>query len=128
MDSQHSHRDIAPIANALWEAEGRPEGKAEEHWRRAEEHLKSNRQATDTGHDHKLLSGGTPATTPPAIRHFCVSTVNGVHEVVDAASVDESDPVSVHFVRADGSVRSFGRGVFLSYEELGDRSADQIHG
>lgn len=31
-----THDEIAAIARSLWEGEGRPEGKAEEHWRLAE--------------------------------------------------------------------------------------------
>jgi Protein of unknown function (DUF2934) len=30
---------IAALAHQFWESEGKPEGKAEEHWRRAEEHI-----------------------------------------------------------------------------------------
>ena len=32
--------DIAALAESYWEEEGRPEGKAEEHWLRAEEALR----------------------------------------------------------------------------------------
>ena len=32
--------DIAALAKSYWEEEGRPEGKAEEHWLRAEEALR----------------------------------------------------------------------------------------
>jgi len=54
MDKQnesHTHEEIAPIARAMWEQEGQPEGKAEIHWRRAEEHLIENRhlQQSDEG-------------------------------------------------------------------------------
>ena len=35
-----AHEDIAAIAESYWEEEGRPEGKAEEHWLRAEEALR----------------------------------------------------------------------------------------
>ncbi len=41
-----THDDIAIIARNLWEEEGRPEGKAEEHWRLAETLL---RQAQEAG-------------------------------------------------------------------------------
>ena len=34
-----SEEDIAAVARQMWEEEGRPEGKAEEHWQRAREHL-----------------------------------------------------------------------------------------
>lgn len=35
------HDDISERARQYWEDEGRPEGKAEEHWRRAEEELRN---------------------------------------------------------------------------------------
>ena len=35
-----SNEDIARLAQLYWEEEGHPEGRAEEHWRRAEEHLR----------------------------------------------------------------------------------------
>jgi hypothetical protein len=34
-----SHEEIASRAQQLWEAEGRPEGKAGEHWSRAESEI-----------------------------------------------------------------------------------------
>ena len=34
-----THEDIAALAYALWQEQGRPEGKHEEHWLRAEEKL-----------------------------------------------------------------------------------------
>jgi hypothetical protein len=35
-----SHQAIAALAERLWENEGRPEGKADEHWKRAEAQLR----------------------------------------------------------------------------------------
>jgi DUF2934 family protein len=35
------HEDISRRAREIWEEEGRVEGKAEEHWRRAEEELRA---------------------------------------------------------------------------------------
>jgi hypothetical protein len=35
-----SHDEIASRAQQLWEAEGKPDGKADEHWRRAEAELR----------------------------------------------------------------------------------------
>jgi hypothetical protein len=34
-----TREEIAALAQQFWEDEGRPEGKAEEHWTRAEEQL-----------------------------------------------------------------------------------------
>lgn len=34
-----SEDDIAAVAKQIWEEEGRPEGKAEEHWEKARRHL-----------------------------------------------------------------------------------------
>jgi F0F1-type ATP synthase epsilon subunit len=36
-----SEDQIAALARKFWEEEGQPEGKAEEHWARAEEQLRS---------------------------------------------------------------------------------------
>ena len=41
-DDQFTEEDIAAVAKQMWEEEGRPEGKAEEHWKRAKEHLSGN--------------------------------------------------------------------------------------
>lgn len=38
-DELFSDDEIAAVAKQMWEEEGRPEGKAEEHWKRAQEHL-----------------------------------------------------------------------------------------
>ena len=35
-----SNEDIARLAQLFWNEEGHPEGRAEEHWRRAEEQLR----------------------------------------------------------------------------------------
>jgi len=40
LDDHPSNEDIARLAQQYWEAEGCPEGKAQEHWRRAEEELR----------------------------------------------------------------------------------------
>ena len=37
------HDEISRRAQAIWEEEGRPEGKAEEHWIRAERELNRNK-------------------------------------------------------------------------------------
>jgi hypothetical protein len=37
-----SEEDITALAHQLWEEEGRPEGKADEHWRRAEAQLRGD--------------------------------------------------------------------------------------
>lgn len=39
MSAESRHAEIARVAQDIWEAEGRPEGRAEEHWRLAEERL-----------------------------------------------------------------------------------------
>jgi F0F1-type ATP synthase epsilon subunit len=48
-----THDDIVALAQKFWEEEGQPEGKAEEHWQRAEEQLrqshKSDAQAQSQG-------------------------------------------------------------------------------
>jgi len=49
------HAQIAARAQELWEAEGRPEGKAEDHWHQAESELR------------RRLAELAAATPPPAI-------------------------------------------------------------
>lgn len=39
-DHDPTPAQIATLAQQIWEEEGQPEGKAEEHWRRAEEQLR----------------------------------------------------------------------------------------
>ncbi|MDR3403946.1 MAG: DUF2934 domain-containing protein [Chthoniobacter sp.] len=53
-----SHDQIATRAQELWEAEGQPEGKAEDHWSQAESEL-SARLAE--------LAAATPAATIPVV-------------------------------------------------------------
>jgi hypothetical protein len=40
-----THDDIAALAQKFWEEEGQPEGKAVEHWQRAEEQLRQSQQS-----------------------------------------------------------------------------------
>jgi hypothetical protein len=42
-DEMFTREDVERVAKQIWEDEGRPEGKAEEHWRRAQEHLRGHR-------------------------------------------------------------------------------------
>jgi len=48
---------IAARAHQIWESEGRPSGKSEEHWRRAEQEVARQEQAEQMGNS---------AETPPA--------------------------------------------------------------
>lgn len=50
-----THDDIAAVARNLWEEEGRPEGKAEEHWRLAEALL---RQVQEDGKQTQSQAAG----------------------------------------------------------------------
>jgi len=45
--SSFGHNDIAKLAYELWEADGRPEGSAEQHWFRAAEQLRSRAHTAD---------------------------------------------------------------------------------
>ena len=54
--TEPSEEDIAQLARKMWQEEGEPEGKADEHWARAREQLKSN--AAETKSD-----SGTTGTT-----------------------------------------------------------------
>jgi hypothetical protein len=51
-----SHEEIAACARRIYETEGRPEGKATEHWLQAEAQLIAERKAQ---------AGILPAKTPP---------------------------------------------------------------
>jgi hypothetical protein len=42
--------EIRPLARTIWEREGCPEGRAEEHWRRAKELLENQERQTDGAH------------------------------------------------------------------------------
>ncbi|MBV9750394.1 MAG: DUF2934 domain-containing protein [Acetobacteraceae bacterium] len=44
-DDKNFHELVRARAHLLWEQEGRPEGKAEEHWRRAASLVESERDA-----------------------------------------------------------------------------------
>lgn len=39
--TEPSEEQIAEVARKIWEDEGQPEGKAEEHWSRAQEQLRN---------------------------------------------------------------------------------------
>lgn len=42
-DTEITHNEIALLAESIWQNEGCPEGKALEHWLRAEAHLRDER-------------------------------------------------------------------------------------
>jgi len=46
MENNHTPatEDITALAHKIWEEEGKPEGKAEEHWLRAEKELSQRSQ------------------------------------------------------------------------------------
>jgi len=52
------HDQIARRAQELWEAEGRPEGKSDDHWLRAESELRKHRAE---------LAAATPPATIPVV-------------------------------------------------------------
>jgi Protein of unknown function (DUF2934) len=62
--------DIARVAHAIWESEGKPEGRDVEHWLRAKEVLREGRAAeySPAGADRgaRPVQPG-PAATPPGI-------------------------------------------------------------
>lgn len=53
--------EIRERAHSLWERDGRPEGRAEDHWHAAERQLRSE---SDARHPE---AGGAPRTPPPEI-------------------------------------------------------------
>ncbi len=44
---RHFEDEIAALAHRYYEKEGRPEGRAHEHWLRAEEELRSQRSSSE---------------------------------------------------------------------------------
>jgi hypothetical protein len=45
---------IQALAHSLWEQQGRPEGRAEEHWHEAEELFRANWLADKEGDEHHV--------------------------------------------------------------------------
>jgi len=43
--NEPTHDEIAAVARAIWEQEGRPEGRNVEHWLQAEKQLRQRRKA-----------------------------------------------------------------------------------
>jgi len=63
MDSKHGENHIEIEAYSKWEAEGRPEGQHERHWREAQQEHGSHGALPQTwSADH---GGGVAASTPP---------------------------------------------------------------
>ena len=57
-------KDIEVLARSIWERQGRPEGRALEHWREAEELFRAKWLADQQGQEHQvrdLRSRGTGA-------------------------------------------------------------------
>jgi hypothetical protein len=46
--------DIKALAHALWERQGRPEGRALEHWREAEELIRAQWLTDKDGDEHRV--------------------------------------------------------------------------
>lgn len=67
MDTEREEQ-IRARAHEIWEEEGRPEGREEEHWRRAAQELVGNDQA-DEAVDVGASSGLHPGGTLPAGGH-----------------------------------------------------------
>jgi hypothetical protein len=53
-----SHEEIAALAQRYYDEEGQPEGRAEEHWTRAEIHLRQERQS------NSMTNQEAPASSP----------------------------------------------------------------
>jgi hypothetical protein len=49
-DTMAKDEEIRPLARAIWEKEGRPEGGAEKHWQRARELLETQERQTSDAH------------------------------------------------------------------------------
>jgi hypothetical protein len=64
----HRHGEITERAYAIWEREGRPEGKAADHWQRAEAEIaaESAQSAVRSGRSSRAVSAAPkPAAAGP---------------------------------------------------------------
>jgi hypothetical protein len=59
-----SHEEISAYAQSIYEQEGRPEGKAVEHWLQAEAQLTAERKAQTAQAPAKSAPKSGPATAP----------------------------------------------------------------
>lgn len=48
-DESFAQEDIAAVAQQIWEEEGRPEGRAAQHWERAKEFLRQRDAGSSDG-------------------------------------------------------------------------------
>jgi len=66
---QPTHEEIAACAHRIYETEGRPEGKSQEHWLQAETQLVAQRKAEAEVSPAKPAAKPAPAvrTTVPAV-------------------------------------------------------------
>lgn len=77
-----SSQDIERRARTLWEEEGRPEGRALEHWLAAERELRQV-QEIPSGKAEDAASSGNPAYPPLAEREKIVASRAGSSEHVE---------------------------------------------
>lgn len=70
--AQDRHDEISALAHQIWEEEGRPEGKHEEHWRRAAEEVERRHSTDDNA---GIASGLHPGGTLPAGGHSTVGSI-----------------------------------------------------
>lgn len=65
---KHRHEEIAARAYEIWEREGRPANKADEHWLRAERELCGDGSAPASGHgesQHSMADAQAPRPLTP---------------------------------------------------------------
>jgi hypothetical protein len=63
-DARVSDAEIARVAQSIWESEGRPEGRAQDHWRRAREILERGEAVGDPGHAPRPVQPGFEDAEP----------------------------------------------------------------
>jgi hypothetical protein len=58
------HQQIAERAHAIWDDEGRPDGQAEAHWKRAEQEIDTDRSdiAAETDYEMQIDDASRAAT------------------------------------------------------------------
>jgi hypothetical protein len=72
------HQDIAARAYAIWEQEGRPDGRSIEHWHRAERELSTvDRDPPAAGSGARAARSATDTPTRPTARKPTLATRRG---------------------------------------------------
>ena len=78
---------IRALAHQLWEDEGRPEGRAEQHWLTAEAIIKAQLEAARTEKPEWLRPGPTPAAADAEPTEAAVKDLGDIRQRLQGRSV-----------------------------------------